>query len=271
MKAPISPRWLLAALALALAAVLSRAGRWSALAFHETAFAEGWLLLALMATLILFNARKKLSRLPLGHASSWLGGHVAIGLASVGVFLSHIGWRVPNGRLEVLLTGLFAAMVASGLMGLYLNRTVPTRLTRRGEPVSFERIPSLVDDIRERIETLAEAALSECHSTTIPEFYRRRLLPYLARHRFVWRHIFKPAAGPVWQPEIDALAVQLDDRERAAMTEIAKLLAAKDDLDYRHAWQGLMHGWLFVHIPLAYSLLLFSLLHLAAVYAYAPG
>jgi hypothetical protein len=45
----------------------------------------------------------------------------------------------------------------------------------------------------------------------------------------------------------------------------------KDGLDYHHALQLTLKLWLFVHIPLTYSLLIFSLVHLVLVYAFAGG
>ena len=43
----------------------------------------------------------------------------------------------------------------------------------------------------------------------------------------------------------------------------------KDQLDFHQAMQGLLKGWLFVHIPLTYALLLFALVHLVLVYAFS--
>ena len=55
------------------------------------------------------------------------------------------------------------------------------------------------------------------------------------------------------------------------MEEIARLVREKDGLDYHHAHQLLLKIWLFVHIPLTYSLLLFILVHVVVVFAFFGG
>ena len=45
------------------------------------------------------------------------------------------------------------------------------------------------------------------------------------------------------------------------MTQLAEFVRAKDNLDFQRAVQGMLKGWLFVHIPLTYALLLFAAVH----------
>ena len=50
-----------------------------------------------------------------------------------------------------------------------------------------------------------------------------------------------------------------------------KLIQAKDSLDYHRAMQGLLKGWLFVHIPLTYAMLVFIFVHVVLVHAFRGG
>ena len=59
--------------------------------------------------------------------------------------------------------------------------------------------------------------------------------------------------------------------EIGSTQKIAQLVRQKDGLDYHQALQLLLRGWLFIHIPLTYSLLIFSLMHLVLVYAFSGG
>jgi hypothetical protein len=45
----------------------------------------------------------------------------------------------------------------------------------------------------------------------------------------------------------------------------------KDGLDYHQALQFMLRGWLFIHIPLTYSLMIFSVMHIVLVYAFSGG
>jgi len=46
---------------------------------------------------------------------------------------------------------------------------------------------------------------------------------------------------------------------------------AKNNLDYQHALQMVLKGWLFVHIPLTYSLIVVAAVHGVLAYAFIDG
>jgi hypothetical protein len=55
------------------------------------------------------------------------------------------------------------------------------------------------------------------------------------------------------------------------LENLADLVRRKDGLDYHHALQTSLKLWLFMHVPLTYSLMIFSLLHVVLVYAFSGG
>ena len=71
--------------------------------------------------------------------------------------------------------------------------------------------------------------------------------------------------------EIDGQKRYLNREGRELLEEIAWRVEAKDNLDRQHALQLLLKAWLFVHIPLTYSLILVALVHLMLVYAFDGG
>ena len=126
---------------------------------HQGAFLTGWVLLAVMVFLALFNVRKKITMLPLGSASSWLQLHVYCGWLVVLIFCEHVGWSIPTGWLEVTLAALFVLVSGSGVVGIGLSRLLPPRLTRRGEDVYIgdERV-----DLFKRAELCQAGAVKFC-------------------------------------------------------------------------------------------------------------
>ena len=66
-----------------------------------------------------------------------------------------------------------------------------------------------------------------------------------------------------------ALDRYLDDNERALRKRLEELVLVKDDLDFHYANQAALKYWLFVHIPLTYSLLVLCLLHAFVVYVFS--
>ena len=64
-------------------------------ALFQEQFLSGWILFASVLILTAYNARKKITMLPIGSAASWLQVHIYLGLLSVLLFLLHI---IPGGR-----------------------------------------------------------------------------------------------------------------------------------------------------------------------------
>jgi len=236
---------------------------------RAAAYDSGWLLAGTMVLLALYNVRKKLPYPPLLSSSAWLQVHVYVGLLSVVVFLGHIGMRWPTGAFEVTLAGLYVLVAGTGVLGIVISRLIPKRLTATGAEVLYERVPIARRELRERAEGLALASVRESNKTTLSDFYRDRLAVFFREPRHRWQHLLRSSRPRQrLETELRSLGRYLDERERAVADELAELIEAKDDLDRHWAMQGLLKGWLFVHIPLTYALLISTAAHVALVYGF---
>ena len=104
------------------------------------------------------------------------------------------------------------------------------------------------------------------------DFYTRRLAGFFGGPRHFWHHLAqsnRPSRRLL--DDLAALDRYLGDRERDAARELAGLIEAKDSLDYHFALQGTLKGWLFVHIPLTYAMLVFVFVHVVLVHAFRGG
>jgi hypothetical protein len=232
------------------------------IALHRTQVYSGFALLLVSIGLISFNARKKLPFLPLARASTWLQVHIYAGLTASVLFFVHLDGHVPAGALNVTLACLFVAVTVSGIFGLYLSRTLPERLTYCGESVVFERIPALRERLAREMSGLAEKALEAGSSSAIADFYRARLQDYFAGSRNRLSHVLRstrPKARLLAQA--DAMRRYLGAEEEHLLGEVIELIELKDNLDAQLALQSVLKGWLFVHIPLSYALLLVAVVH----------
>ena len=236
------------------------------LSLRNTSFATGWLLLVLTVVLTFFNARKKLPAIPLLASSLWLQLHIYVGLFTVVIFGMHVEFRVPNGWLEGVLALLFLAVLFSGLIGLALSRIIPPLLRTRGELVIFERHPIFLRRMREE---LADLVAGETELTSLSEFYVQRLIAFFARPRHFWWHLVQShRPRHTLLNELEALDPYLSPEQRTVKEGVAELIRTKDDLDYHHAHQVVLKYWLFVHIPLSYSLLVVGGVHGAIAYSF---
>ena len=232
----------------------------------------GWFLFLLIVILSLYNARKKLPFIPLGTSEGWLQFHIYAGLFTIVLFAFHVRFRLPTGWFDSILFTLYWLVTLSGIAGLFISRMIPKRLTSRGGEVLYERIPMIRRSLQEQAEALALKSVPEAQSTTLADFYLRHLKTFFDRPQNFWLHLVE-VRSPVnyLTNKIGDLNRFLNEQERASANKLADLVRQKDGLDYQRTLQITLRVWLFVHIPLTYSLLIFSIIHVVLVFAFSGG
>src|SRR4029078_4567624 len=109
-------------------------------------------------------------------------------------------------------------------------------------------------------------------SPAIAEFYVRHLSGYFADTRNYWFHLVGSRLPlNVLVTELEDLRRYLKPQECATLDHLARVVRQKDGLDYHHSLQFTLKIWLFVHLPLTYSLMIFTLLHIVLVLAFSGG
>lgn len=242
-------------------------------ALRDPRFLDGWILTAVMVAQLLFHIRKKLPASPLGRAATWLKMHVYLGYVTIAVFLFHTSFSMPETTLEWALWGLFVLVVASGLVGLYLTNSVPGKLQQQhGEQITFDQIPTVRLNLFREVDALVLETVTPDGSSEVSDFYVNRLRGYFRKPQHLRAHL-RGSRRPLERisSEIADLERRVNAPDRKALSSIRKLVTAKFDLDHQYTVQGLLHSWLFVHIPATYSLIVLSILHVAVVYAFSSG
>jgi len=227
-----------------------------------TSFATGYIMFAAILFLAAYNVRKKLPFLPLGSSAAWLQWHLYVGVGSIGVFLLHAGLRWPNGILESTLACAYLSTIGSGFVGLYLTRTIPRQLARVGNEVIYERIPSLTRQVGRQAGDVVLESVTASGATTLADYYRSRLYGYFHRPRGL-SYFLRPTTGlrRSLMEDMQNLRRYLTENELTACERLFALVRRKDDLDFHAARQGLLKGWLFIHIALTYTLVAVAILH----------
>lgn len=259
-------------LLLAATVALVLAWRHYAPILRNLSYFTGWALLAVMLFLTLYNARKKLPFLPLGNSRTWLQLHAYVGFFSAALFLAHIAWRVPSGGFEIMLTLLYLIVAGSGVVGLWWSRYVPKRLTSRGGDVLYERIPIIRRSLQDRAEVLALESVTSGQTTTIADFYSAHLADFFRGPRNFFPHLFE-GHGPMNElsARVEDLGRFLTPEQGGRLRELATLAQQKDSLDHQYALQSSLKWWLFIHIPLTYSLLVATGFHVVLVHGFSLG
>ncbi|TMH62314.1 MAG: hypothetical protein E6H57_18995 [Betaproteobacteria bacterium] len=237
---------------------------------REGALVTGYALLAMMLALAMFNLKKRLVALPLSTARAWMMAHLVIGTLGFPLYLQHAGGLWPGGHYERALALCFYTVMLSGIAGYVLQRLLPRRLTHLEGEVIYERIPSEVFTLRERVEALVLKGVQDAGADTLGRYYLESLHWFFRRPRFFLSHLFGSARGARWiRGHVGALRRYLNETERAALDQIESLALRKNQLDAHYALQSVLKLWLFVHIPSAVLLIVLAFWHLLVVNIYS--
>ena len=239
-------------------------------AMPNYAYLTGWALLTGMLVLTIYNVRKKLPFLPLGKSETWLQIHIYLGFFTTLLLLIHLNFRVPHGGFEVTLAWLFGLVSGSGMVGLFFTRVLPRRLAARGGEVVFEKIPAIRHALKTEAEDLAVG--QQAKSLVIAQFYTKRLAAFFSGPKDFWKHLSesrREVSG--WLAELEDLRRLATEADRKKIERLSTLVRQKDGLDHHRALQLPLRLWLFVHIPLTYGLIIFTVLHIVLVFAFAGG
>ncbi len=233
-------------------------------------YLSGWALFAVMLFLTFFNLRKKVPFLRMGSTGFWLQLHIYAGIFSGALYLAHTGWSWPFGIFHQVLAVCFTIVFVTGVLGLWISRSFPKRLTVAGYEIPFERMPHARNKLREDAEALVLGGVDGQTSPIIADFYTEKLGLFFTRHRNCWAHLRRSRSPQaVHRSQFDEIRRYAKKDERELLDKLADLVERKHLLDYQHALQLILRLWLFAHIPLSYSLLILSVAHIIVVYSFS--
>jgi len=206
----------------------------------------------------------------LGSRAFWLKGHIWLGLLSFVLILCHSGLRF-GGLFEAALYGVFFLVVLTGIAGLVLQQFLPRWLTLEVPcEVPYEQIPHMCQRLREKADLDVQAKCTGAAEVTcqrLKGWYGEVMRPYLG-----WpsNRDLLADAGKTAQlftelrtlPGVEQSAVaDLLDRLESYCTE-RRRLARQETLHW------LLHGWLWLHIPLSAALMVMMIAHAAITLYY---
>lgn len=237
--------------------------------FMALATYSGVFLYLMMLFLASYNLRKKITMLPLLKSSTWLQMHIYVGVLSIFVFFIHISYRIPNGAYEVALALCYLVSVVTGFFGLYISRRFPVVMTPEMGTTIFEEIPRDIKRLREQAEAVVFASLKETNQSSLADFYVYRLASFFQEPRNFFNHLVG-SRQHILKIETATKGVRryLNEKEIELLEQIEALVHRKDQLDRQYCLQSVLKGWLFVHIPFSYGVLVLGTFHAILAYRF---
>ena len=247
---------------------------------RDPRYLDGWVLAVGMSFQVAFHIAIKTARLSPKSATRWRKLHIFVGYLLIAAFISHSDFSLPDTRFEWALWVGFVLVTLSGILGTYLAWSLQTKHTI-DERVSYDRIPArraeLARDVHAAVtktdpSAAAIALPAPPHDAWIMDLYTTHLRDFFQGHRNFATHLIG-AQRPLKRltDEIDNLSRYVDQRGQEKLAAIRNLVVEKDRLDFARVYLGLTKGWLFVHVPVTYALIILTLLHILVVYAYSSG
>jgi predicted membrane channel-forming protein YqfA (hemolysin III family) len=222
---------------------------------------------ALILLLAFFGIRKRWYRSTWGTLEQWLQSHIYLGVLVLIVLLFHTGGRF-NDKIAVTTLVLVAIVVASGIVGAILYVTVPRLLTEVESNLT-------VDEISEQLNQLARsmARIASGRSAPFQRIYDELLRQTQPGGLAGWRLVIS-RLGRKKQQESDwtrliALVPKEEQEELRQMLVVSRqrreLLLR---LIFQQRYKNVLEFWLYIHVPFTIALLVFAIVHVAAVFYY---
>lgn len=246
---------------------------------RDPRYLDGWVLAGGMGLQVSFHIAKSVGLSPKS-AMRWRRVHVYAGYLVIAAFISHSDFTLPDTGFEWALWTGFVLVTLSGIFGTYLAWSQRAK-GRIEEGVSYDRIPALRAELelaflRAVAETDASAAVIDLpglpHDAWITDLYTTHLGDFFQGPRNLTAHLIGSQRPLKRLTEaIDNLSRYVDQPRQAKLAYIKTLVIDKDRLDFARVSLGLARGWLFVHVPVTYGLIVLTVLHVLVVYAFSSG
>ncbi len=217
----------------------------------------------LFVAVFLYALRRRLMKVrALGRSWVYLQVHVYGGALFLLLVFMHTGFQWPQGVLTWWLWALSIWVVGSGLLGIVLQKWLPTLLSSGlTTEVHYDRIPDLVSEIRRRAEALVEDA-----DYAIRTFYRDDLAPSLTGPETHLAYYLGASDVNGRSRQFDALGAMLPAEERAKLSELREMVQTKQEIDAHYTLQKALRGWLLLHVPVSVVLIVLLGFHIFSVW-----
>jgi hypothetical protein len=247
---------------------------------RDPRYLDGWVLAGGMSVQFFFHIAIKMGSLSPKSAMRWRKIHIFFGYLLIAAFISHSDFSLPDTGFEWALWAGFVLVTLSGIFGTYLAWSLQAK---RGidERVGYDRIPTrraeLARDVHAAVAKTDPAAAAFAlpalpYDAWIMDLYTTHLRDFFQGQRNFTAHLIS-SQRPLKRltDEIDNLSSYVDQQSREKLAAIKNLVVEKDRLDFARVYLGLTKGWLFVHVPVTYVLMVLMVLHVLVVYAFSSG
>ena len=245
---------------------------------RDPRYLDGWVLAGGMSLQLTFHIANKTASLSPKSAARWRKIHIFVGYLLIAAFISHSDFSLPDTGFEWALWAGFVLVTLSGIFGTYLAWSLQVKYgfdERIGYDGITTRRAELASDVHAAVAKTDPAAAAIAlpappYDAWIMDLYTNHLQDFFQGQRNFTAHLIG-SRRPLKRltDEIDNLSPYVDKQSQMKLAVIKNLVVEKDWLDFAHVYLGLTKGWLFVHVPVTYALIVLTVLHIVIVYSFS--
>ena len=233
-----------------------------------TGLAYGIAASALILLLAFFGIRKRWYRSTFGTLEQWLQSHIWLGIFVLFLLYFHTGGRFAD-RWAIATFALAVIVILSGALGAILYVTVPRMLTEVESNLTVEEISDQLNQLARSMARIASgrsAPFQRIHD----ELVRQSLPPMIAGWRLIVSRLGRRTGKePADWARLIGLVPKEEQEELRQMLVVSRqrreLLLR---LIYQQRYKNVLEFWLYIHVPFTVALLVFAVVHVAAVFYY---
>jgi hypothetical protein len=206
----------------------------------------GWIGTGLCAGAAALSARKHWAYQGAGRLSVWLNAHIYLGTIAVAAILCHSSFRM-GGVLTAWLLTFFTLTVVSGLLGMWLSRTVPRLLTRIEEsPAIIEDLLSIRSDCIRGLLDLAAAGSAQFRAA-VQGNLMKETGSWARMFRFYRRRSTLEMELPEFQRQQEGALLRLPKIERDSFKRAAEYALTLNKMNAELFLHRVLRGWMTWH------------------------
>lgn len=239
---------------------------------------------AMMIFAALLSVRKKYTIWRMGRAKTWMRAHLWLGFLSYPFIVYHAAFVFHGGPLSTTMMIVFTIVFISGIAGAILQHYMPAVILRN---VPYETIYDQIDNVllqlrRDADEMVAKVDTLVTDNTLLDAsteryldvqvapaittemlkplktMYTEKILPYLTTRGGYGTDLRNKETARMMFEQLRKMS---PEEAHPIIHDLQELCYEKRDLD-RQSWlHRLLHGWLLVHVPLSWAVLVMGAVH----------
>ena len=220
---------------------------------------------ALILLLAAFGIRKRAYRSRFGTVEQWMQSHIWLGILAAVVLVLHTGFRFNDG-IAVATLALVGIVVLSGIAGAILYVSVPRLLTEVESNLTLDEINDQLNQMGRSMARIASGKTAPFQKI-YTELMRELRPGWLAG----WRLLLTRRRGKAqktgdWSNLIGLVGKDEQEELRQMLVVSRQRKELLQRLIFQQRYKNVLEAWLYIHVPFTIALLLFAIIHIAAVF-----